>query len=101
MDPGTGAVVVGLDVGSSKVATVVARKGPDGLEILGVGESPTEGMRKGAVVNVDATVRSIRHSVGEAEKMTGISIVSAFVGVSGPLIKSHGQKLSTVEATFK
>ena len=88
MDKSAGTFVVGLDVGSSKVATVVARKGPDGLEILGVGERPTEGMRKGAVVNVDATVRSIRQSVGDAEKMTGIQIGSAFVGVSGPLIKS-------------
>ncbi len=88
MEPGTGPVITGLDVGSSKVATVVARKGPDGLEILGMGRADTEGMRRGAVVNVDATVKSIRQSVGEAEKMTGISIRSVFVGVSGPLIKS-------------
>ena len=88
MEPGTGPVITGLDVGSSKVATVVARKGPDGLEILGVGRADTDGMRKGAVVNVDATVKSIRQSVGDAEKMTGISIQSVFVGVSGPLIKS-------------
>lgn len=88
MENGSGPVIAGLDVGSSKVATVVARKGPEGLEILGVGRSDTEGMRKGAVVNVDATVKSIRQSVGEAEKMTGIPIASVFVGVSGPLIKS-------------
>jgi cell division protein FtsA len=88
METGSGPVIVGLDVGSSKVATVVARKAPEGLEILGVGESRTEGMRKGSVVNVDATVQSIRKSVSEAEKMTDVSINSAFVGVSGPLIKS-------------
>ncbi|PWB62115.1 MAG: cell division protein FtsA [Deltaproteobacteria bacterium] len=88
MEPVTGQVIAGLDVGSSKVATVVARKGAEGLEILGVGKSDTEGMRKGAVVNVDATVKSIQQSVGEAEKMTGLSIPSVFVGVSGPLIKS-------------
>jgi cell division protein FtsA len=81
-------VIAGLDVGSSKVATVVARKGPEGLEILGVGRAETDGMRKGAVVNVDATVKSIQQSLGEAEKMTGVSIPSVFVGVSGPLIKS-------------
>jgi cell division protein FtsA len=81
-------VVAGLDVGSSKVATVVARKGSEGIEILGVGVCPSEGMRKGAVVNVDATVRSIRQSVADAEKMTGLSIASVFAGVSGPLIKS-------------
>src|SRR5512145_979679 len=83
-----GRVIAGLDVGSSKVATVVARKGPEGLEILGVGQADTDGMRKGAVVNVEATVKSIQQSVGEAEKMTGMPIPSAFVGVSGPLIKS-------------
>ncbi|HZW37154.1 MAG: cell division protein FtsA, partial [Deltaproteobacteria bacterium] len=88
METVSGQVIAGLDVGSSKVATVVARKGAEGLEILGVGKSETEGMRKGAVVNVDATVRSIQQSVGEAEKMTGISIPSVIVGVSGPLIKS-------------
>jgi cell division protein FtsA len=58
------------------------------LEILGIGRADTDGMRRGAVVNVDATVKSIQQSVGEAEKMTGISIQSVFVGVSGPLIKS-------------
>ena len=83
-----GRVIAGLDVGSSKVATVVARTGPEGLEILGVGQAETDGMRKGAVVNVEATVNSIRQSVGEAEKMTGIPISSVFAGVSGPLIKS-------------
>jgi cell division protein FtsA len=88
METVSGPVIAGLDVGSSKVATVVARKGPEGLEILGVGRADTEGMRKGAVVNVDATVKSIRQSVGEAEKMTGMPIPSVFVGVSGSLIKS-------------
>lgn len=88
METVSGPVIAGLDVGSSKVATVVARKGPEGLEILGVGRAETDGMRKGAVVNVDATVKSIQQSLGEAEKMTGVPIPSVFVGVSGPLIKS-------------
>ena len=88
MDPSAGPVIAGLDVGSSKVATVVARKTPGGMEILGMGICPTEGMRKGSVVNVDATVKSITQSVSEAEKMTGLPVASALVGVSGPLIKS-------------
>lgn len=81
-------VVVGLDVGSNKVVTVVARKAGNGVEILGMGDAPTEGMRRGAVVNVDATVQSIRESVAEAEKTAGLSIDSVFAGVSGPLVKS-------------
>jgi cell division protein FtsA len=88
MEPSAGPVIAGLDVGSSKVATVVARKTPGGVEILGTGICPTEGMRKGSVVNVDATVKSITQSVSEAEKMTGLPVTSALVGVSGPLIKS-------------
>jgi len=78
----------GLDVGSSQVTTVLGRKTQDGVEILGMGECPTEGMRRGAVVNVDATVKSIRQSVTEAERMTGLTVESVFVGISGPLIKS-------------
>jgi cell division protein FtsA len=81
-------VIAGLDVGSSQVTTVLGRKTPDGVEILGMGECPTEGMRRGAVVNVDATVKSIRQSVTEAERMTGLTVESVFVGISGPLIKS-------------
>src|SRR3972149_5616473 len=88
MESATGPVIPGLDIGSSKVATVIARKTPEGVEILGMGICPTEGMRKGSVVNVDATVKSIRQSVSEAEKMTGLPVSSALVGVSGPLIKS-------------
>ena len=80
--------IVGLDVGSKHVATVIGKRGADGIEILGVGVCTTEGMRKGAVVNVDAAVKSIEESVAEAEKMTGTSVTSALVGVSGPLIKS-------------
>lgn len=80
--------IVGLDVGSKHVTTVIGKRGADGIEILGVGVCTTEGMRKGAVVNVDAAVKSIEESVAEAEKMTGTSVTSALVGVSGPLIKS-------------
>ena len=81
-------VIAGLDVGSSQVTTVLGRKTQDGVEVLGMGECPTEGMRRGAVVNVDATVKSIRQSVTEAERMTGLTVESVFVGISGPLIKS-------------
>jgi cell division protein FtsA len=88
MESSTGPLITGLDIGSSKVATVIARKTPEGVEILGMGICPTEGMRKGSVVNVDATVKSITQSVSEAEKMTGLPVNSALVGVSGPLIKS-------------
>ena len=88
METGHDQVIAGLDIGSSNVTTVLGRKIPGGVEILGKGECPTEGMRKGAVVNVDATVKSIRSSVSEAERVTGLKVESVFVGISGPLIKS-------------
>jgi cell division protein FtsA len=89
MENGKGRVIVGLDVGSTKVATVVARKSPEGAEILGAGVcQPAEGMRKGTVVNVDATVKSIRQSIASAEQTTGLSVDSVFVGVSGAMVKS-------------
>ena len=81
-------LITGLDIGSSNVTTVLGKKTPEGIEIIGIGECSTEGMRKGAVVNVDATVKSIRRSVAEAEDMSGLKVESAFVGISGPLIKS-------------
>jgi len=88
METGHDQVIAGLDIGSNNVTTVLGRKTPEGVEILGMGECSTEGMRKGAVVNVDATVKSIRRSVAEAERATGLKVESAFVGISGPLIKS-------------
>jgi cell division protein FtsA len=88
METNAGQVIVGLDVGSKNVTTVIGKRGAEGIEILGVGGCTTEGMRKGTVVNVDATVKAIEASVAEAEKMTGLSLTSALVGVSGPLIKS-------------
>lgn len=88
MDTEARQVIVGLDVGSRHVTTVIGNRSGDAIEILGVGVCTTKGMRKGAVVNVDATVRAIEESVAEAEKMTGLPVTSALVGVSGPLIKS-------------
>jgi len=88
MEGSEGTVITGLDVGSSKVAAIIARRGAEGLEILGAASHPTEGIRKGAVVNVEATVRSIRESVDAVEKMTGLAAGPVFAGVSGPLIKS-------------
>src|SRR4030065_1354843 len=80
-------VIGGLDVGSSRVPTVLGRRTQDGVEILGMGECPTDGMRKGAVVNVDATVKSIRQSITEAERMTGLTVESGFVGTYGPPLR--------------
>lgn len=82
--------VVGLDIGTTKICAVVSQRGERGtVEIMGVGISPSEGLRRGVVVNIDKTVKSIRRAVEDAEMMAGMEINSAYVGVSGEHIESH------------
>lgn len=80
-------IMVGLDVGTTKVCTVVAEVGGKGAEVLGLGVSPSSGLRKGIVINIDATVDSIKKAVREAEASSGVRIKSVSVGISGAHIK--------------
>jgi cell division protein FtsA len=86
-------LIVGLDIGTTKACAIVAELSDDGLDIVGIGTSPSYGLRRGVVVNIDATVESIRKAVEEAELMAGCEIVSVFAGIAGGHIKgfnSHG-----------
>ncbi len=87
-------LIVALDVGTSKVACIVAELGVDDeLEIIGLGSQPSKGMKKGVVVNIDAMTQSIRRAMEEAELMAGCRIQSVHVGISGSHVKSinsHG-----------
>jgi cell division protein FtsA len=87
-------VLVGLDIGTSKIACVVAESSPDGkLDVIGIGTHPSRGLRKGVVVNIESTVESIRLAVEEAELMSGVDIQSVFTGIAGSHIRgynSHG-----------
>jgi cell division protein FtsA len=87
-------IIVGLDIGTTKIAVIVAQRAIGGkLDIIGIGTHPSKGLRKGVVINIDATVNSIRHAVDEAELMAGCEITSVFAGVAGSHIKglnSHG-----------
>jgi cell division protein FtsA len=87
-------LLTGLDVGTSKVCAIVGEALPDGqLATLGFGVAPCTGLRKGVVVNIEATVDAIRSAVEEAAKTSGVRVGSAVVGVAGPHIKglnSHG-----------
>ncbi|CAH9019312.1 cell division protein FtsA [Candidatus Nitrosacidococcus sp. I8] len=87
-------LIVGLDVGTSKVAAIVAEAHPEGeLEIVGVGVHPSHGLKKGVVVNIDSTVQSIQRAVEQAELTAGCRIHSVFTGISGNHIRSlnsHG-----------
>jgi cell division protein FtsA len=77
-------VTVALDVGTTKVCTIIGVQQPTGLEILGVGSHPSYGLKKGSVVNVDKTIQSIRASLEEAKMMAGINdIHSATIGIAG------------------
>ncbi len=83
-----GNLVVGLDIGTTKVCAIVSEMNGDGVvDIIGVGHSPSRGLRKGVVVNIEATVDSIRRAVEDAELMAGVEIRSAFVGIAGGHIK--------------
>jgi len=84
-----GNLIVGLDIGTSKVAALVAELRPDSsLEILGMGGHESKGLKKGVVVNIEATVNAIQRALEEAELMADRKITSAFVGIAGSHIKS-------------
>mgnify|MGYP006055736695 CR=1 FL=1 len=77
-------LIVGLDIGTSKVVAIVGELGPDGtIEVVGVGSHPSRGLKKGVVVNIDSTVQSIQRAVEEAELMAGCEIHSVFAGIAG------------------
>ncbi|HEX9113168.1 MAG TPA: cell division protein FtsA [Nitrospirota bacterium] len=81
-------VLVGLDLGTTKVCAIVGEVKEAGqVDIIGIGISPSHGLKKGVVVNIDSTVESIKKAVQEAELMAGVEINSAFVGISGGHIK--------------
>jgi cell division protein FtsA len=88
-----GEIIVGLDIGTTKVCAVVGELRPDGVEIIGMGSHPSEGLRKGVVINIEQTVNSIKEAVEEAETMAGCEISGVYAGIAGGHVKgfnSHG-----------
>ena len=87
-------LVVGLDIGTSKVVAIVCEINADGqVEIIGIGSHPSRGLKKGVVVNIESTVQSIQRAVEEAELMAGCQIHSVYAGIAGSHIRSlnsHG-----------
>lgn len=77
-------LIVALDIGTTKVCAIVAEiKSPDEINVLGVGTHPSNGLKKGVVVNIDKTIESIKSAVDQAEEMSGCEIRSVYVGVAG------------------
>jgi cell division protein FtsA len=87
-------LLVGLDIGTSKVVAIVGEIKSDGaLEIIGIGSHPSRGLKKGVVVNIESTVQSIQRAVEEAELMAGCEIHSVYAGIAGSHVRSlnsHG-----------
>jgi len=76
-------IIVGLDIGTTKICAVVGEKTGDKINIIGIGTHPSIGLRKGVVVNIESTVESIQKAVEEAELMAGCEISSVYAGIAG------------------
>ena len=87
-------MVVGLDIGTSKIVALVGEVDEDGeMDLIALGSYPSQGLKKGVVINIDATVNAITKAVEEAERMADVQIRSVFAGIAGSHIKSlnsHG-----------
>jgi cell division protein FtsA len=86
--PKTPDLVVGLDVGTTKICALIAEpagRGP--LNVLGVGTAPSRGIRRGIVVNIDSTVEAIKTAIGEAEQMAGVEVSGVYAGIAGGHIR--------------
>ena len=82
-------VIVGLDIGTSKIVAIVAEVAPDGaLNIIGLGSQPSRGLKKGVVVNIEATMASIQRVLEEAEVMADCRITEVYTGIAGGHIRS-------------
>lgn len=83
----SGELVVGLDIGTTKICCIVGEQTDEGIDIIGIGTHPSKGLRKGVVVNIEATVGSIRRAIEEAELMAGCEISTVYTGIAGGHIK--------------
>ncbi len=90
--PRNDSLVVGLDIGTTKVCAVVGEVTDRGLDVVGIGTSPSHGMRKGVVVNIDSTVEAIKKAIEEAELQAGIEIDAVYAGIAGSHIKGFNSR---------
>ena len=88
-------LIVGIDVGTTKICTAIARQRGDRMEVLGSGWTPSRGLKRGVVVNLSETVNSVRHSLEEAEEEAQSVIESAYVSVGGSFMRSRNSSGDT------
>jgi cell division protein FtsA len=87
-----GTTITGLDIGTTKTCAVVANSTPEGLEIIGIGEAPSSGLRKGVITDLEETVRAIEAATERAERMAGVHIDHVYVGVTGEHVQSTNNR---------
>jgi cell division protein FtsA len=80
-------LIVGLDIGTTKICCIVGNMTEEGLEVVGIGTSQSKGLRKGVVINIESTVAAIQKAIREAELMAGCEIKSVFAGIAGGHIR--------------
>ncbi len=85
-------LIVGLDIGTTKICAIVGNLTHEGLDIVGIGTSPSRGLRKGVVINIESTVESIQKALQEAELMAGCEIKSVFAGIAGGHIRGFNSQ---------
>jgi cell division protein FtsA len=93
MGGGYGNLIAGLDIGTTKICTIIAEKSSEGIDIVGIGTHPSKGLKKGMIIDIGATIESIRKAIKEAERMADHEIETVYTGISGGHIKSfnsHG-----------
>ncbi|PJE80366.1 Cell division protein FtsA [invertebrate metagenome] len=89
----SGNMIVGLDIGTSKVVAIVGEVTTTGdVKVIGIGSHPSRGLKRGVVVNIDSTVHAIKRAIEEAELMAGCQIHSVYVGIAGDHVKSHNSQ---------
>jgi cell division protein FtsA len=84
-------IIVGLDIGTTKIACIAGEVTEEGVDIIGIGTAPSKGLRRGYVVNIDATVSSIQQAVDEAENMAGCEISTVYAAISGPHVRGFNK----------
>jgi len=87
----TSEIIVGLDIGTTKITCIAGEVTDEGIDIIGIGTAPSKGVRRGSVVNIDATVSSIRQAVDEAENMAGCEISTVYAAISGPHVRGFNK----------
>src|SRR5919204_2845581 len=85
-------VLVAIDIGTTKVCVLIGEASARGVDVIGIGQAPSDGLRKGVVIDIDRTVQSVAAAVDAAERISGLKVRSAFVGISGSHIASQNSR---------